>query len=106
MHEYKPSHCGNIDKSREQTKKSTASSRVSEPARWCATRQQGEMQGRNWQPTSYDSAQRAKHLSACLAPLFCRISRSCAGAYAAKVLVLRLRLRWIIHPEGFISPLK
>jgi len=46
------------------------------------------------------------HLSACLAPLFCRISQSCAGAYAAEVLVLRLRLRWIIHPGVFISPLK
>jgi hypothetical protein len=48
----------------------------------------------------------AKQLSAYLTPFSCRISRSCAGAYAAEVLVLRLRLRWIIHPEVFIFPLK
>jgi hypothetical protein len=27
-------------------------------------------------------------------------------AYAAKVLVARLRFRWIIHPGIFVSPLK
>ena len=35
-----------------------------------------------------------------------RISQSCAGTYAAEVLVLRLRFRWIIHPGEGISPLK
>ena len=39
-----------------------------------------------------------------MAPISRRISQSCAGTYAAEVLVLRLLFRWIIHPEGAHFP--
>src|ERR1700694_1800177 len=77
---------------------------------WCATRLQGEekgerREGENGDQQAITQPGEAKQLSACLAPTSRRISQSCAGAYAAKVLVLRFRFRWIIHPGVLISPL-
>jgi hypothetical protein len=96
----------NVASTREQTKKQTASSRVSEQRDGALPGDKERCKGEIGNQQTMTQPRGAKHLSACLAPLFCRISQSCAGAYAAEVLVLRLRLRWIIHPEGFISPLK
>lgn len=41
-----------------------------------------------------------------IAPVFRRISQVLGRAYAARWLVLRLRLRWIIHPGVFSSRVK
>jgi hypothetical protein len=66
-------------------------------------RKKERREGENGDQPTITQPGEAKRLSA--GTIFCRISQSCAGAYAAKMLVLRFRFRWIIHPGGFISPL-
>jgi hypothetical protein len=88
-------------------KKQTASSQVSEqrdgmpPSDKERKKREGEKRANKPYPVEISTEVMRKQ-----GTLFCRISQSCAGTYAAEVLVLRLQFRWIIHPGGCISPLK
>src|SRR5579885_2026774 len=56
--------------------------------------------------TDYSSIHKHIELAILMAPVSRRISRFLCRAYAARWLVLRLRLRWIIHPGVFSSRVK
>lgn len=72
--------------------------------RYPATRK--ETRGRKKRPTNHPSVERQTEVRRKRSTLFLPHKSIMCQAYAAKVLVARLRLRWIIHPGGFVSPLK
>lgn len=79
--------------------------------RWHAARSQSEGESARYareKAASIDYSSIDKHIELIIlmALVFRRISRFLCRAYAARWLVLRLRLRWIIHPGIFSSRVK
>jgi hypothetical protein len=98
--------CGAIDENRQanrQQKAGKASERDGMLPSY-KERTKRETRGRKKRPANHPSVCLSTEVRRKRGTLFLPHKPTCAGAYAAKALVLRFRLRWIIHPGVFISP--